>query len=1405
VIDQRFGQSNLWLQVTQVYLSEKLTEHTITTSSSKYMIKPTVLPLTQVPDMNKDATSDSAQNVPGSDPFVQLLWPLEMAILHPLKNETSEAEQVNIEGDIKRESDVVRCDHHHFLQNQVIPKLSLEEMQMFISSAESGGGMLGLLTDSEDKEAHEDKDTNSTTTSPLLLLKELIMLPQPLLFRQPSMIHQLKDNVRQTKEWIERFHYLQEVQQLQAAGASAEGIPKAGDSSGSGSGSSSSSSKKGSGSSKDDSASVNVNDLCEQLINETQRETSTLRGNGIDLSEYLEQIMQVTQVFCLCRLPYHGFMVGCDHCEDWLHGPCIGLTKAQADRTDKYTCLRCNLKSSANQGFQSIASIISLWMSPEDAIKHLETKRYRVTKKVSKEEADLNLLLTELALAQKHIHNVMNGGVFPAAPTTVTTQSSETTGGDEAGASQPAAASASVSIDALNAKVIKLEEDIVTARARLTKALQEEIEIKKFYTLDMEGRLAWNQWMVMIRDMLWSNGFPSSPANCSSSGNGGVGRIPIEAQILHATHRARELGIIDFPDVVNILNSFRWVSFCYLATNLLRGPPTVKQIETLLLVTKKLKIGYMDEKMIRSITGLMNRTRGWKAKCKKLLSSSTNVSYAPNTSYNAVSNGVKVEDMIVMIDENKAKTLHEEGTLCLSVRTRLRDQLRDAIHAHTVAKEENKTKESKDSKGKPSTKDGGVPNRSRGAQKFSVKDVMNDSSGKSDNSFRQVKLVLPAIFSMKTGKVGYFSSDEDDSDHEEEDANEIAATFPFPLSDLDKEVYRYRLPAQRKLNPIPHHQLSASVTTAIAYPPVLNPPTRPPAKSYQPNYRHIGLSTSSSAKATFRTQSSGLSRPAQRKQQQASVSAATAARIATATAARTATVTATSSSVPVATSAAATGAGATPAAVATTAATSSTVVATQEVTNKTVSSSSSAPSILPPTVVTKEETQEHREISLQEHVKSVKETDKETGGMDNRNPAVATTTPGAEEVSAESFSSRSSGSGSDSSESSGSAAGSAAESGGGGDVVVTQEMLHDSLLQVAQIMAAEKEQESSDDQGQEQGQGQGQGQEQATAPEPKNLSTATCAGAAGGEVSAALSAAPFTNITAPFDTKMTLATTVEKGARPKKEKKEKKEKEKEKKEREKKKEKVLNSDKEKKSRMKKDKEPSVKGEAKKAALKAASGESKKRLRAADEKARALLESINTGTTDELFPRPETEEGELGSKFVPKTIADALKMGASFVEKKRKQGVEALKNSINASISAKKRKQGDDGSSSLSTSSSSSSFSEEETAPSLAEIAMTFITTSAALGGSGDDDVRGDSDSDEPSLKKARSHAEGGDVVEPSSEVESASSSSSSSSSTSADVDNSVATSLSATTITADSVEMELENAPAGNDGEFQTE
>lgn len=129
----------------------------------------------------------------------------------------------------------------------------------------------------------------------------------------------------------------------------------------------------------------------------------------ISMPEEVAKLKQATQGFCLCRRPYEGFMIGCDECEEWYHGPCIGITESQADRYDKYVCVRCYVKRAFDASVNVVASTIKKWTSAKDRKKVRQAEYQKHQRKVRKEKKDIEKLELKIRDHYLHFASLQNG------------------------------------------------------------------------------------------------------------------------------------------------------------------------------------------------------------------------------------------------------------------------------------------------------------------------------------------------------------------------------------------------------------------------------------------------------------------------------------------------------------------------------------------------------------------------------------------------------------------------------------------------------------------------------------------------------------------------------------------------------------------------------------------------------------------------------------------------------------------------------------------------------------------------------------------------------------------------------------------------------------------------------------
>ena len=85
------------------------------------------------------------------------------------------------------------------------------------------------------------------------------------------------------------------------------------------------------------------------------------------------------------------FMVGCDTCERWYHGPCVSMSKAAADSADTYLCPEC----------AKLANLPYTFGPPVPAAKRTRRPRLRLVSTLLDEADEIGVEMPEVALIKE--------------------------------------------------------------------------------------------------------------------------------------------------------------------------------------------------------------------------------------------------------------------------------------------------------------------------------------------------------------------------------------------------------------------------------------------------------------------------------------------------------------------------------------------------------------------------------------------------------------------------------------------------------------------------------------------------------------------------------------------------------------------------------------------------------------------------------------------------------------------------------------------------------------------------------------------------------------------------------------------------------------------------------------------
>lgn len=361
----------------------------------------------------------------------------------------------------------------------------------------------------------------------------------------------------------------------------------------------------------------------------------------------LSELKHVMCGYCVCRQPYEGFMIGCDGCEEWYHGACVGITQEQAQKFDKYVCVRCSTLRVYKENAVIVAGILRKWTSAKGLALSRSADSQRYGRKVRSAERDIVKAKADLEKYERDLSNIQ--GALCKVPSQINGES-----GASSAHSQPQESSPSASIQ--NGKLLKSEKgqshlfsfgalgcafvsltDFFLSLCYLLPALQDKIGRARATIVSCEKRMEGYKVELVERKNLearedalaihlkkWCSNMvkqevfaPSTreKAELSRPRNDGTTSAPMDKAVSYA----EALGIANLPDIDGVLNSFKIFSWCLHALKVLMRKPRVEEIRSLLSHSDSGYFKLPEAKCVRMLRSMASRAQIWQSKAKKAL------------------------------------------------------------------------------------------------------------------------------------------------------------------------------------------------------------------------------------------------------------------------------------------------------------------------------------------------------------------------------------------------------------------------------------------------------------------------------------------------------------------------------------------------------------------------------------------------------------------------------------------------------------------------------------------------------------------------------------------------------------------------------------------------------------------
>ena len=352
----------------------------------------------------------------------------------------------------------------------------------------------------------------------------------------------------------------------------------------------------------------------------------------ITLPKELDALKQAMCGYCICRRPYEGFMIGCDECDEWYHGSCIGMSQAQGEKIEKYVCVRCCVKKVYKNASNSLALVIRKWCDNKELNKARCIESQKHQRKVREKKREQLRLNEDLSANKFHLEDLWDEErkkelhlLFPdifnidisKAPLDAIDLLSQYS-------SQLGLTSEEIE------KLAKIKYNVLKTISSLEQCDRRIEELSKLsflkkVTQGEEDQLisAFRYWVVSLRTqvvapekMCLAN--ESRPNFAEPLSNA---RDMLSTPMKEILELAKKLGISKFPDIELVQNSFQCVSWCLYAFSLLQKKPKHEDLKCLVRLGANIKLP--EVKSLGMIKSMISRTAPWRVKVNKALSATS--------------------------------------------------------------------------------------------------------------------------------------------------------------------------------------------------------------------------------------------------------------------------------------------------------------------------------------------------------------------------------------------------------------------------------------------------------------------------------------------------------------------------------------------------------------------------------------------------------------------------------------------------------------------------------------------------------------------------------------------------------------------------------------------------------------